>query len=146
MSSKIEKLSHYGVLVVALSALVVSILQVQILHNHNKLTVRPLINPSVYQGDSTVTVSIQNAGFGPAIVKDVKYEYEETVYDRFGKVLEAAGEMSNIREMAILNGSVLAPGESKTLVRLQGQTFRSIAVEIRFQSIYEEEGTSRLRF
>ena len=59
-TSKLEKLSHYAIIVIALSALVVSVMQTRIQHNHNKQQVTPKQLDSICQNSSLHFANILN--------------------------------------------------------------------------------------
>ena len=86
--SKIEKISHYGVVVIATLAVVVSIWQVriserqlEIQREHNRLTVKPeiTISQSISGEQSQFELRIMNKGFGPARIKNLELNYPEDV-------------------------------------------------------------------
>ncbi len=138
--SRIEKLSHYSVVVIAVSALFVSIWQSNITIKHNKLTVKPFMDYHITQIDSTITVRFSNEGFGPAILEEVTFFYEDKPYQTIWQVLEEMDEVNNWAGSFNYNpGTVVAPGAEKLLVSLKGgQHIRGVKASFRYKSIYEE--------
>lgn len=146
--SRIEKLSHYSVVVIAVSALVVSIWQAGITIKHNKLTVKPFLDFHITQIDSTITVQFSNEGFGPAILEDVSFFYEDEKYQTVWQVLEEMDELQNWAGSFNYNpGTVIAPGAEKLLVSLKGgQHIRGVKAVFRYKSIYEESFDMEMTF
>ncbi len=145
--SKVERLSHYAVIVIALVAVVVSFWQLQLTHKHNRLSVKPYFDAHLIQVDSVLTVSFSNEGFGPAIIKQMSFVYNGKTYSSLEKYLEASGEKKN--RMASFNynkNSVIASGDKKLLVKLKGMQYRAVKVVIDYESIYEEKRTYDFQF
>jgi hypothetical protein len=145
--STLEKLSQYAVLIIAVSALVVSIWQVRVLHRHHKLSVKPYLNYSLIQVDSTLTVYVKNQGFGPAILQDISFTDKGKTYDSLEEWLRASGEIKNRRgSFNYSKNDIFSSGEQKLLVRLLSQDIRGVKVKIDFMSIYEEKDTFEFEF
>lgn len=146
--SRIEKLSHYAVVVIAVSALVVSVWQAGITIKHNKLTVKPYLDFHIVQIDSTITVKFSNEGFGPAILEEVSFFYEDEQYQSVWQVLEKMDEIDSWAGSFNYNpGTVVAPGAEKLLVSLKGgQHVRGVKALFRYKSIYEESFDMELTF
>lgn len=137
---KVESLSHYAVILIALSALVVSVWQVRISHQHNKLSVKPFLDFHINQVDSILNVSFSNQGVGPAILKEISFKTEEKTYQRLEEWLRDNGEIRNRLGSYNYNANtVVAPGDDKLLVILKGNTIRGVKVRLVYWSIYEEE-------
>lgn len=135
----LEKLSQYAIIVIALCALVVSVLQTRIQHHHNKLSVKPYIDSSVRETDSTLTIFMINEGVGPAIIKNISYIHKDKKYTSLYNLLKTIGESKNI--MGSFNyseNSVFSSGKERLLTRLRGRQKRNIKVLIDYESIYED--------
>ena len=144
---KIEKLSNYSVVLIALLALIVSIWQVRLFKNHNKLTVKPYLDSHVIQQDSTLVVAFSNKGLGPAIIQDMSYEVNGKEYSTVLELLRAGGDQENI--LSTYNyqkGSVLSSNEEKIITELKNPKFRGVTVRVEYQSIYEEKGEIEFTF
>lgn len=151
--SKIEKVSHYGVVVIATLAVVVSIWQVriserqlEIQREHNRLTVKPDISISqTVSGDqSQMELTIVNKGFGPAKIKSLELNFKGKTYSSWIMLLNELGLTSNIRKVVdFSNNMVLAQGESDIILKLMNFPNEGLGVKakINFTSIYEEEFT-----
>jgi len=139
---KLEKLSHYTILGIALLALVVSIFQTRLQQRHNKLSVKPLLDYSLQQNfvDSTLTVNIINRGFGPAIIKEIRFEEDGDTYHSLEDYLLASGEIKNRRgSFNYQKNAVFSSEDIKLLLVLKGMHIRNVQVQIVFESIYEEQ-------
>ena len=138
--SKIEKIANYSVVFIALSALIVSVWQVRLYKNHNKLTVKPYLDYHVIQEYSNVRVSFSNKGLGPAIIEKMTYEIDGKEYDTILKLLQEKGEQDNILSTYNYSkNSVLSSGEKKEIVSLQNTNFRGIKVTVVYRSIYNDK-------
>lgn len=143
--NKVERLSHFGILLIALCALFISIWQVRIVQQHNRLTVKPYLDYSIIQEEDSHRVTFSNQGFGPAILKELSFVYQGKKYDGLYQVLDAAGERKNVTgSYTYGENSIFAPGVDKLLVHLRERRFRNIQVVMVYESIYE--GQFRLTF
>ncbi len=142
-----EKLANYSTILIAVSALVVSVWQVRLFQEHNKLSVKPYLDYHLLQEDSTLTVSFSNKGLGPAIVKDITFGYQEKQYPSLSEVLKAADEQNNIlTSFNYGKNSVTSSGEKKLLVKLVDSNLREIKVTIIYETIYEERDKFEFSF
>ena len=149
--SKIENISHYGVVVIATLAVVVSIWQVriserqlEIQREHNRLTVKPEITISQTIGgdQNQLDLTTVNKGFGPARIKDIELNYKGKTYSSWIALLNELDLTSNIHKVVdFSNNSVLSQGESDVILRLINYSNAGLGVKakIHFTSIYEEE-------
>ncbi len=95
--TKTEKLTQVMVVIIAVCAVVVSVWQVRISQQHNKLSVMPYLNFfSGWVSDSTWRLSLMNEGIGPAIVQSTELTYKGKTYNHWDAVLDAA-EIRNLR-------------------------------------------------
>lgn len=155
--SKTERLSHYGVLIIALTAVVVSIWQgrlserqLDIAREHNKRTVRPYLEfiKSIDGANNMMEIHVGNQGYGPAIVENIEISYKGQQYDAWNPVLAAAGENNNIRQIYNYSeGSVVAPGTDRVILRLKSENeTKDISVVIKYRSMYEELDSASINF
>jgi hypothetical protein len=148
-SSRLEKLSHYAIIVIALSALVVSVTQTRIQQRHNKLTVKPYLHSSLDQNydENLVTVFIVNDGFGPALVEQITFTHNGKRYNSLEEYLKGSEEIKNRRGSYNYNkGSVFKSSGKNLLLKLQGMQFRDVSVNIEYESIYGEKGNYVFKF
>ena len=137
--SRLETLSHYAVILIALLAFVLSILQTQIQHDHNKLSVRPILNSIVEQNDSTMAAYINNKGVGPAIIKEVSFLYNGKTYSDIEKLLRESGLIKfRIGGYTLSSGEVISAGEERLLVKLRGRDTKGVKVHLSYESVYNE--------
>ena len=143
----LEKLSNYSILLISISALFVSVWQINVSQNHNKLSVKPYLDYHLIQTDSTLTINISNQGFGPAIIKKITFSYENNKYYSLEKLLRKSGEIKNrIGSYQYTENSILAAESSKLLVKLKGIKLRKVHVIINYETIYEEKGKFEFNF
>ena len=155
--SKTERLSHYGVLIIALTAVAVSVWQgrlsqrqLEIALEHNKLTVRPYLEfvKNIDGSNDLMEIHVGNQGYGPAVVESIELGYKNKKYDAWNPVLAAADENSNIRQIYNYSkGSVVAPGTDRTILRLKSENeTKGISILIRYRSIYQELDSASINF
>ena len=156
--TKTEKLSQFVLLVIAISAVLVSVWQgrisqkqLELSQAHNRLTVKPYLDITQFtNSDSKILeVKISNEGYGPAIVKSFKLSYDGKSYSNWNSVLDPAGEGGNIRFLSnYSDGSLIASGKEDVLLRLQTdfRKNKGITIEIEYESIYQEKGTIEFTF
>ncbi len=149
-TSKGEKLTQVAVVIIAISAVVVSVWQgrisqqqLELTQQHNRLTVKPYLDITRFTNSSTNTyeVIMTNQGYGPAIIKKFELMHNGTAYKNWNAVLRAAGENNNIRYLNNFDsGSVLSSGKEETLIRLQTKSSKKgITIKIIYESIYQDE-------
>ena len=143
----LEKLSHYSIILISISALFVSIWQINISQNHNKLSVKPYLDYHLIQSDSTLTVSISNAGFGPAIIKKITFKHNEKEYNSLEKLLISSGEIKNrLGSYQYKKNSIIPAEQSKLLLKLKGTQLRNVFVKMEYETIYEDRGMFQFNF
>lgn len=155
--SKTERLSHYGILIIALTAVVVSVWQgilsqrqLEIALEHNKLTVRPYLEfiKNIDGANNMMEIHVGNQGYGPAVVESLVISYKNKQYDAWNPVLDAANESKNIRQIFNYSeGSVVAPGTDRTMLILKSENeTKGIRVLIKYRSIYQELDSAAISF
>lgn len=143
----IEKLSQYAIILIALSALFVSIWQINISHKHNKLSVEPYLDYHLDQSNATLTVKFSNQGFGPAIVKKITYIYKNKTYNSLEDFLNDSGEISNrLESFQYGANTIIASGEKKLLVKLKGSKIRGVRVNIIYKTVYKDQKEFNFKF
>ncbi len=145
--TKLESISHYAVILIALLAFVLSILQTRIQHHHNKLSVRPLINTNIDQVDSTMAVYIINKGVGPALIKHVSFSYYGKKYDDIEELLKDSGLIKlRLGGYTISPSTVISADEKRLLVILKGRELKGVEVDLSYESVYNEVYDLTFRF
>lgn len=148
-TSKLERLSHIAIIIIALSALVVSVLQTRIQHNHNKLSVKPYLHHSLIQNldNDIIAVYIVNDGFGPAIIESITFTHNNITYHSLEDYLRASGEIKNRKGSYNYDkNSVFKSSDKNLIVELRGLEYRNVKVKITYKSIYEEQATFSFSF
>lgn len=151
--SRTEKLSHYAVVFIAVSAVVVSIWQVRLSHIHNKLTVRPFMDH--FSGWSSMNeweLTLTNEGVGPAILKSMEFRYDGNTYKNWDELLKVAN-LSDIRldSYTFTPDSPFAVGKTVTFLKLHRPedsltAHLGIHVKIKYESVYEEPFVEDITF
>lgn len=143
----LEKLSQYSIILISISALFVSIWQINISQNHNKLSVKPYLDYHLTQIDSVLSVNISNSGFGPAIIKKITFIHKEKKYNSLEKLLQDLDEIKNRRGSYQFSKNSIIPAEkTKLLVQLRGEHLRNVQVKIEYETIYEEKEKFEFNF
>lgn len=143
----LEKLSQYSIILISISALFVSIWQINISQNHNKLSVKPYLDYHLTQIDSVLSVNISNSGFGPAIIKKTTFIHKEKKYNSLEKLLQDLDEIKNRRGSYQFSKNSIIPAEkTKLLVQLRGEHLRNVQVKIEYETIYEEKEKFEFNF
>ena len=137
--SRLETVSHYAVILIALLAFVLSVLQTRIQQDHNKLTVRPILNSIIEQNDSIMAAYINNKGVGPAIITKVVLSYNGKNYNDIEKLLKESGLIKmRIGGYTLQPGAVISANEERLLVKLKGRDTKGVKVHLFYESVYKE--------
>ena len=155
--SKPERLSHYGILIIALTAVAVSVWQgrisqrqLNIAIEHNKLTVKPYLEftKHIDGSNNLMEINLSNQGYGPAIIQKFELEYKGQVFDAWNPALDAAGLNDGIRQLYNYNeGSVVAPGAERTILRLfTPNDQKDLHLNIVYESIYHQLDSTVIDF
>ncbi|WP_299108430.1 hypothetical protein [uncultured Tenacibaculum sp.] len=143
----LEKVSNYAVILIAFIALFVSIWQIKVAQNHNKLSVKPYLDYHLIQIDSALTVSISNHGFGPAVIKRISFEHNGIKYSSLEDFLKNTGEIKNrLGSYQYGKNSILPAEQTKLLVKLKGIKLRNVKVFIEYETVYEEKKSFNFSF
>ena len=155
--TKTERLSHYGVLIIALTAVVVSVWQgrisqrqLEIAIEHNKLTVKPYLEFTKHIDGSQdiLEIEISNQGYGPAIIRRFEVMHKDVTFNAWNPALEAAGVDDGIRQIYNFDaGSVVAPGTNRIILRLiTPNTNKNLRFKIVYESIYQQLDSTAIAF
>jgi hypothetical protein len=151
-TSKTERLSHYAIIFIAISALVISIWQVRISQTHNRLTVLPRMNLDPATASKEIgqefSLTLSNHGFGPAIIKVFEIRVDGEIQPNWNAVvtkLEMEGYMTQATNLPI--DQVIAAGSEQILLGLVDYNSQDrVYLKITYQSIYEDEDTVEITF
>lgn len=155
--SKFNKLDSYALLIIALSAVVISVWQVNLTrsHNeltvnltrtHNKLTVQPYIKFGSIDLDdeegNRVQFTVHNKGAGAALVKSFQIKMNGEDYDTWQEAFSAADSTISIPQTTTMGaGIIVAPGETITMCTISRDDPSynySLNFTIEFESLYQE--------
>lgn len=143
--TKTERISHYAIMIVAVSALIVSVWQVQISQEHNRLSVRPYMDFfSGWKNTDQWELTLSNEGVGPAIFQEIDYHYQGKIYSNWDECLEAAGlRKFRTNSSNFSKNSPFAMDKTVTFLGLkrEEEALRQslgIKVIIKYESIYKE--------
>lgn len=142
--SKTERLSHYGILLIGISALLVSVWQVQLSHHHNKLSVRPFLRLQINssgQAGGEMKLLLSNYGQGPAIVKSMVFEVDGVQFDTIDKALAAAGQSGvyGSRVTTLEPDDIIDEKRTVTLLDITHmRKTKTIQMMVRYESLYGE--------
>lgn len=150
--TKTEKLSHYSVVLIAVLAVVISIWQVRISQEHNRLSVRPYMD--FFYGWATQDIwqlTLSNEGVGPAIIKEVKFFFKGKEYERWGDVLKAAHLYERRTNSYTFTGDTpFAVQKQVHFLELNTKDLQlntvGIKVLIHYESIYKEKFQLEINF
>ncbi|MCE7993977.1 MAG: hypothetical protein HEP71_18455 [Roseivirga sp.] len=144
--TKTDRLSHYGILIIAISALVVSIWQVQLAHRHNKLTVKPYLRFQLSDSDFgdqdfSHRLSLINSGQGPAIIQSIDFEVEGKKTTNFTEALVLSGVTGVIGRHFLTTydpGDVIEEKTRNVLFGINdiGKKSKPIHIKVVYESLY----------
>jgi len=139
-------MSHYAVVVIAISAVVVSVWQVKLAQTHNRLSVRPYMDffSGYVDNDNHWQITLSNEGVGPAILQSTEFTYQGKTYYTWDEVMTAAN-LNDYRRGGVTfsKDSPFAVGKTVIFIRLlrAEEHLRGdlgIDVKIKYESIYGE--------
>lgn len=154
-----------GVTIISLCALIVSLMQTQIMKEERELmreysraSVWPSVEWTSHKShnpeDKTVeefTFSLSNSGVGPAIITDAKISYNGKIANNWWELFEHQGIPKSIEttiSKMSFNGKILKIGESIEILNLSENPalanafydrIKGFEIEIYYESIYKEK-------
>lgn len=154
--TKTDKLSHYGILVIAISALIVSIWQVQLAQRHNKLSVKPYLRFQVSNSDFGEEnfrhqLTLINSGLGPAIITSFEFEVEGKKTTIFRDALSYSGLSGTIGRHFTTTydeGDVIEEKSRASIFGINDLTkkTKTIHIKIIYESLYGDRFESFLDY
>lgn len=139
--SNISKLDSYALMIIALSALCVSIWQVNSQRKHDRFSVMPYLEWETAKDEQGyVQLKIRNKGYGPAIFQKGYLQLEDTVFKDWGKALRYLDPSLDIKQSILLGGAyTLLPGEELFLVTAKGgEVPITLTYRVEFENLYED--------
>ncbi|GEM_PF-2697067 len=138
---KFDRINSIALLVIAVSALFISIWQGIENRNFNKLSLRPYLKYDFTNNAEGLSISIRNAGQGVAIIKDMEVLVDGRAYQGWESALKAISEDVDILKMAWINDDeIITPSEKLMLIKITPVDFgdKELKVVITLESIYGE--------
>lgn len=138
---KFDRINSIAFLIIAASALFISIWQGIENRNFNKLSLKPYLKYDFSNTDEGLSISIRNAGQGVAIVKGMRVLVDEKPHGSWKSALASISEEIEIlKETWVYNEAIFTPSEKLTLIKMTPVDFnnKQLKIEITFESIYEE--------
>lgn len=150
-----EKALTFLAIFISCLALVVSIVQTNILQKQSKAAVWPRMSIGQSVGSDRYESYVSNDGVGPAIVSSIKYTYKDTSFQEVNKMIHYFGELESIETgkpiglnftySIISEDRVFKPSEKlrdfvakdSISVLLGKKYFAQSKVEIEYCSIYD---------
>ncbi len=154
-----EWISFTAVTIAAI-ALIISAWQALMLREHNKISVKPLLDIEKQHGkvgyDDVVWLSLRNDGLGPAIIVEhsISFEGSKLEEDRIWQIIGDAMSTKYGKIQLLPNKTVVRPGESQKFLRLREISllisdadmqskeahidFLNLNTEVQFKSLYNE--------
>ena len=148
MNSSFEKISQFAILVIALAAVFVSVWQGVMTREHNKLSVKPLLDyNNIWDRTNEETiqkVSVSNKGIGPAILKNMTFYLGEKCIPSIRLTLKDASKQEELVSMMTYGTNTpLTPSKEAILIwlRKKDNSRSGIRVKIDYESIYGDDFT-----
>ena len=138
---KLDRIHSIAFLIIAASALFISIWQGIENRNFNKLSLKPYLKYDYSNSAEGLTISIRNAGQGVAVVKSMEVLIDEKVYTSWESAMTAISEEIEILNYAwVDDDEIITPSERLTLIKMMPVDFQNkqLKIKITFESIYEE--------
>ena len=140
MSSNPAKTESRVAIFIALLAIFVSFYESFENRNHNRLSIKPYINASMFSKNNSYEVSIKNAGLGPAIVENFQVYANDKEVRNWNRALDEIN-LNKYSWMSMLaKGDILSSGDEMILIRLdtvQPERF-NLKFKLTYKSAYEE--------
>lgn len=143
---KNEKLQSLIAIIIAIVALGISIWQGFEQRQHNRLSVKPLLNFEVIAHNQTKSIMLSNDGLGPAIIKGFYINLDGDIIDAesqnpWNPVLDKRGLKGQISQMWYMaSSSILKPEKSYNLLTWPHDSIPELDIQltIDYESIYEQ--------
>ncbi|MCE7994529.1 MAG: hypothetical protein HEP71_21270 [Roseivirga sp.] len=136
-----SKLDSYSLMIIALSALIVSIWQVNQQRKHDRISVRPYLDWSQSMNqDGYILIDLKNKGFGPAFFEQGELHVGDQRFKDWKQGLKLADSAITIKSSTSLGKFTLLPGEVIHLVAAKGGTKNiDITYKVSFEDAYGQQ-------
>jgi hypothetical protein len=149
MSKKfISKLDSYALMIIALSALAVSIWQVHQQRLHDRISVRPYLEWTQYMDhEGYIVVELKNKGFGPAFFEKGLLHVGDQSFKSWKEGLALADSSIQVQRNVSLGKFTLLPGETLHLVSARaGQKQIDITYRVDFEDAYGQQFNDYMQY
>lgn len=136
-----SKLDSYALMIIALSALVVSVWQVNQQQKHDRISVRPYLDWSQSMDDEGyIFIELKNKGFGPAFFEKGMLHVGDQSFKKWSDGLKIADSTIQIKRSISLGKFTLLPGEVLHLISAKGGTKPiDITYKVHFEDAYGQQ-------
>ena len=139
--STISKLDSYALMIIALSALIVSIWQVNLQRKHDRISVMPYMDWQMGQDDEGyVWLKVKNKGFGPAFIESGRIETSDSTFRDWKVALHYLDPSIKVNRHSSMGKFTLLPQEEFLLVAAKGgEKAMNINFKVKFKDAYDYE-------
>jgi len=137
----LSKLDSYALTVIALSALFVSIWQVNSQRKHDRFSVMPYLQWDSERNENGYTMlKVKNKGYGPAIFQQGYLQLADTTFNNWATALQYLDPSLDVVQSLTLGGALtLLPGEELLLVTAKvGNAPIQFTYTVEFENLYED--------
>jgi hypothetical protein len=148
--------------IIGIIALLFTAISLQVQRKHNRLSIKPIAIISVGDYENQLAVYLQNKGTGPLIIENLSIALdndrkEKAIIDFFDSNFKNVVWSTYV---ANIDGWAILPGESRTLIKLDGnptdenficirdnirKVLASLQVELQYKDIYENRMPKKIR-
>ena len=150
-----DKVLTFTALFISCLALVVSIVQTNILQKQSAAAVWPRVDVLSSYGSEHYKISMVNQGVGPAIISNVEYVYKDTMFNSIVEIVKYFGALESkklnrkiplrITYSEVIAGRVIKSAESidiynaidSAMINIGFEYFHEVDFNIDYCSIYE---------
>ena len=147
MGKRLKKIDSYALTVVAISALAVSIWQVNLQRRHDRLSVKPYLQfITETLDDGYLRLKLRNKGSGVAILTRYYIGHQDTNHRSWRKAFASIDTSMVMRNEISFGRYNLVPNEDLTLMEYKPRKLDTANLKyyIEFESIYEEKDSTYL--
>ena len=137
-----ENAVAYAAVFISLLALFVSVYQTRILSQEKHASVWPYLQIGhAWEGDG-YSLSVENSGVGPAIIQNVEFHYNDTIFTRIHHFLsyvinsEQLKEFNGVYSNIETTGHVIPQGENENIIEIAKDSLAAEAVLRHRDSLY----------
>lgn len=143
-----SKLDSYSLMIIALSALIVSVWQVNQQQKHDRISVRPYLDWSqTMDEEGYIMIDLKNKGFGPAFFEKGQLVVDGQRFKDWKQGLMVADSAITVKRSTSLGKFTLLPGEVIHLVAAKGGKKNiDITYEVHFEDAYGQQFNDYMQY